>query len=376
MPTIARVKILTHCNDLGGKVWNPALRWTRKYAVFVEIEDSDGATGLGECWCFDSQPDALIAFLKTEVVPHFLGADPNDLREICADRWQFATLSARHGILASALSGIDIAIWDLHAKRTNQPLWKAIGPDGPGWARLYASGGLYGENKTADDLANEMDGFARQFGIVKMKVGALSLEEDLARVDAVIKKLPPETKLIVDCVYRYNYDQFRRFYDALPSKRIEAIQSPLAAHAYRDMALLVKDGVPVMANEAEYRHELHNELIDRRAVRFLQVAPVACGGLSRLQELTRQIDGTEVELSLEVSSTAVALSAAVQFAAANSRVAHVEHHSIHDVFFDRLALNWQQESGICRPPEGAGLGIEIPRNRFKPRADLAEEQQK
>ena len=66
MNQIARIRVSTHCNDLGGKVWNPALRWTRKYAVFVEVEDQDGVTGLGECWCFDSQPDALIAFLRKQ----------------------------------------------------------------------------------------------------------------------------------------------------------------------------------------------------------------------------------------------------------------------------------------------------------------------
>ena len=62
MARITRISVHTHCNDLGGKVWNPAIRWTLKYAVFVVLYDAEGRSGTGECWCFDSAPDALVAF--------------------------------------------------------------------------------------------------------------------------------------------------------------------------------------------------------------------------------------------------------------------------------------------------------------------------
>lgn len=360
MSSITRIKLLTHCNDLGGKVWNPALRWTKKFAVFVEVEDSDGLTGMGECWCFDSQPDGLVAFLRTEVIPYFLGSDLDDLEGRCAERVAFATLSARHGVLASALSGLDIAAWDIRAQRQKRPMWQAINSAGPGKTQLYASGGLYGEGKMPSDLADEMVGLAAHFSIVKMKVGALSLDEDLIRVNAVLDQLPQQTKLIIDCVYRYDYDQFQRLFQSLPRERIEAIQSPLPARAYKDMARLVRNDVPVMANEAEYRHELHDELIERRAVKFLQVSPVACGGISRLVELATSTTGTPVDLSLEVSSTALALTAATQFAAASAEVAHVEHHSIHDVFFDQLALQRIDQTCWFAPPNALGLGFATP----------------
>jgi len=360
MNRITQIAIKTHCNDLGGKVWNPAIRWTKKFAVFVELHDGDGITGLGECWCFDSHPDALIAFIRTELAPHFIGRDLDELSEISAQRLFFATLSARHGILASALSGFDMAIWDILAQKQGVPIWQYLNPKGPAQALLYASGGLYGEDKSPEDLSNEMAELAARFGIVKMKIGALALDEDLTRVNAVLAKLPSHTRLIIDCVYRYDYDTFWRIYDQFPHYRIEAIQSPLAASDYKEMARLVAGGIPVMANEAEYRHELHRELIERRAVRFLQVSPVACGGYSRLNELAQMTNGTPIDLSLEVSSTAVALTAATQFAASNHEVAHVEYHTIHDVFFDRLDLSRDAKSKQHRPPTHPGLGITLP----------------
>jgi L-alanine-DL-glutamate epimerase-like enolase superfamily enzyme len=203
---------------------------------------------------------------------------------------------------------------------------------------------------------------AARFDIVKFKIGALKPEEDLARISAILEAIPANTRLIIDCVYSYSYDQFSRIYEALPRRRIEAIQSPLPAERLRDMARLTAQGVPVMANEAEYRVELHDELIERQAVRFLQVAPVAVGGITRLRQLSIKTVGTSVDLSLEVSSTAIALTVAAQFAASSDQVTHVEHHSIHEVFFDQLTLSKLGTSNrFSLAPNINGLGILLQR---------------
>ncbi len=362
MTIISRISVKAHCNDLGGKVWNPALRWTLKYAVFVEIEDEDGQIGVGECWCFDAKPDALIAFLRTEVVPYFLGEHLNDVEEITHRRLKFATLSARHGILVSALSGIDIATWDLRAQKNKEPVWKTLNPRGSGRALFYASGGLYGEDKDEQALITEMTKFSQSgFSISKMKIGALDVADDIARINAVIAALPDSARLIIDCVYSYSYDDIARIYEQLPAYRIEAVQSPVAADNFHAMTKLVENGVPVMANEAEYRSELHTELVERRAIRFLQSAPIACGGVSRIRRLSTLTKDTPISISLEVSSTAIALTAASHLAAADSSIAHVEYHSIHDVFFDALPLRRQAEKeGLFTMSEVPGLGICLP----------------
>ena len=361
---IIQIKVHTHCNHLGGKIWNPSIRWTDKYAVFVTLHDSAGKVGLGECWCFDAAPDALVAYLRTEVIPHFLGQALTDVPLIARGLFEKATLTARHGILASALAGIDIAMWDLTAKHENTPLWRSLKKGGSGTAHLYASGGLYGEGKSVDDLCREMASHvARGFALSKMKVGALSLQEDTARVKAVLAALPETAKLIIDGVYSYSGDDALRLFDSLPSERIEAFQSPTKAWDYSGMAHLTKAGVPVMATEAEYRPEIHDRLIEEVGVAFLQTAPVAVGGLTQISDLASKVKGTQSRLSLEVSSTAIALMAAIHAAAAHTEVAHVEYHTIHTVFFDALALEQRTEDPFrVTPPNRPGLGISLPDN--------------
>lgn len=356
---ISRISVSSHCNDLGGKVWNPAIRWIRKYAVFVEIEDSEGAVGLGECWCFDSAPDSLIAFLRTEVVPHFLGLGPDDFAAVTEALTRRATLTARHGILATALSGIDIAMWDLRAQHSGRPLWACINPEGRGVARLYCSGGLYGQDKTMQHLADEMSDMAQEgFRLSKMKVGALPIAADVARVKCVLAALPDDAKLIIDGVYSYTSDEAQRLFDALPRDRIEAFQSPTKACDMAGMAALSRAGISVMATEAEYRDELHRQLVEVAEVAFLQTAPVACGGVSRVLELRDLVAGTNTQLSLETSSSAVALMAASHLAAADDAIAHVEKHTVHRVFFEDIDLR-RQPGDLFALPDRPGLGISL-----------------
>ena len=362
MSHITHFSVYTHRNDLGGKIWNPAIRWTSKYAVFVVLEDDEGGRGLGECWCFDSAPDALVAYLRTEVAPHVIGLDNTQYESLVSELTRRATLTARHGMLASALSGVDIAVWDIRSVHAQRPLWSLINPDGNGQASLYGSGGLYGQDKDAAALATEMRDMADAgFSIVKMKVGGMELSEDIRRVKAVIDALSADTQLIIDGVYSYGIEQALTLYQSLPKARIEAFQAPLVAKDIQGMAKLHEYGVPVMASEAEYREEIHEQMVACSAVRYLQSAPIACGGLSGMMALSDLVAGTKIQLSLEVSSTAVATLAACHYAAADSQVAHVEFHHVHQVFFDELELKLIPNSnGQFTLPTAPGLGMSLP----------------
>jgi L-alanine-DL-glutamate epimerase-like enolase superfamily enzyme len=361
MPVIRNISLRSHCNDLGGKIWNPAFRWTTTYSVFLELTDGKGRIGTGECWCFDSSPEALLAFIKTEVAPHFIDLDLEQAQDVCAKLTAKATLTARHGILASALSGIDIAIWDIRAQSVGLPIWKCLNQQGSGVVDLYASGGLYGQEKDEAALAAEMAGFAADgFSLSKMKIGGESFEHDVKRVCAVIDALPAKAKLIVDGVYSYTSDQALKIYDALPQGRIAAFQSPVRASDIAGMKRLSRASVPVMATEAEYRDEMHRQLIDEAEIAFLQTAPIACGGISRVRAMSDLAKGTNTRLSLEVSSTAIAMMAACHIAAADEMIAHVEYHSIHTVFFEQLPFEFPvSTTGANEMPATSGLGITL-----------------
>ena len=115
-----------------------------------------------------------------------------------------------------------------------------------------------------------------------------------------------------------------------------------------------------MASEAKYRSELHEKLVEEARVTFLQTAPIACGGISRVEELKTLVQDTPTRLSPEVSSTAVALIAACQSAASDDRIAHVEYHYVHTVFFDDLKLKRHEAHDLRHSfPDTPGRGMTI-----------------
>ena len=358
---IKRVSVFTIKNNLEGKVWNPKIRWLVKYSVLVEIETENGLKGLGECWCFDSQPDALITFFRTEVISKFEGALTQERDAICRDLLDSTTLSARHGIMYSVVSGIDIALWDIEAQSKDLPLYQLLGGR-TGEVNLYASGGLYGENKSTDDLTTELSGYVKAgFECVKMKVGGMEIKEDTKRVRSVRDALGPDIGIILDGVYSYTTEDAVRMFDSVRDFKISAFQSPITLSEGEKMANLVNEhNIPVMGIEAEYRDEILMTLINSGSVSILQIALVACGGLSAGLRLCNKAANYDLPCSLEVSSTAVAELAAFHLAAAHPSVLNVEFHMVHQVMFDQFPFSLNDiQGGLLRLPDKPGLGITL-----------------
>ena len=353
-------RVFVHTNDLGGRIWNPLVRWTVKYAVFVELETDSGLIGLGECWCFDTKPDSLVAFLKTEVLPHVMGVEVEKLPTIQNALRTRAILTARRGILASALSGIDIAMWDLRAQAAGIPLWKYLNPQASGWIKVYASGGLYESNKDPMALAKELVSYERKgFRIVKMKIGGLTLREDIIRILTAREQLQDHTALIVDAVYSYTRDEALELWTNVSSANVIAFQSPVDATNIEDMHHLCKSGIPVMGIEAEHRIDLLKIIAQTDAVSILQTAPIASGGPSIVKDLCQIAAQKNCCCSLEVSSTAIASFCALQIGAAFPEITHVEIHQVHTVFQELMSFE-KLSNGSLQVPELPGLGVQLP----------------
>ena len=358
---IKKISVYIIKNNLEGKVWNPKIRWQVKFSLLIEVETDDGLKGLGECWCFDCRPDALIAFLRTEVISKFEGTIVQERDAIFQQLLSFTTLSARHGIMKSALSGIDIALWDIIAQSKELPLYQLLGGR-TGEINLYASGGLYGENKSNYDLANELSGYVKAgFDCVKMKVGGLEIKEDTKRVRTARDALGPDIGLILDGVYSYTTEDAVLMFDSVRDLNISAFQSPITLSEGKKMSLLVNEHkIPVMGIEAEYRDEILSSLICSSSVSILQIALVACGGLSAGLRICNEAANYNLPCSLEVSSTAVAELAAFHLAAAHSSILNVEYHMIHQVMYDQFPFSLDDlEKGRLKLPDNPGLGITL-----------------
>ena len=184
--------------------------YTHVTFAVVEIATTEGITGIGLGGGGEIER-ATIARLT----PMLIGEDPIDVERLWQKMWE-PKLIGRRGLTTRAISAIDIGLWDIRAKFANLPLYKLLG----GFrdrVPTYIAGGYYEEGKGLRELAREMEDNVRMGAkAVKMKVGAVPIAEDVARVRVAREAVGPDVKLMVDanCAYRY--------YEAIQlAKRIE-----------------------------------------------------------------------------------------------------------------------------------------------------------
>src|SRR5947209_6309118 len=187
---------------------------SRRGSLLVEIETDERVIGIGEAGPGGGGTQAVV---EKQLAPLLIGADPLLIEGLWQKMFARTRQFGRRGIVMNAISGIDIALWDIAGKVANLPLYRLFGGCHDR-VEAYASGGFYQEGKTADDLAGEVEGYrARGFKGMKMKIGRnpstqthlrhlvdhaalceVDPEEDIARVAAVRRALGPQAKLMAD----------------------------------------------------------------------------------------------------------------------------------------------------------------------------------
>ena len=186
----------------------------RRSGLLVEIETDERVTGIGEAGVGGG---ATASVIERVLRPMLIGEDPLLIEGLWQKMFARTRQFGRRGIVMNAISGIDIALWDIAGKVARLPLYRLLGGCRDR-VEAYASGGFYQEGKSIDDLAGEAEGYrARGFRGMKMKVGRnpstqthlrhlvdhaelceVEPEEDVARVAAVRRALGPRAKLMVD----------------------------------------------------------------------------------------------------------------------------------------------------------------------------------
>src|SRR5438874_9724052 len=178
---------------------------SRRGALLVEIETDDGTIGIGEAGAGGGVTRSVI---DRDLKPLLVGQDPLLIEGLWQKMFARTRQYGRRGLVMHAISGIDIALWDIAGKVAKMPLYRLLGGSRER-VEAYASGGFYQEGKSATDLAGEAEGYrARGFKGMKMKIGRnpstqthlrhlvdhaelceVDPDEDIARVAAVRKAL-------------------------------------------------------------------------------------------------------------------------------------------------------------------------------------------
>jgi len=168
------------------------------HTVLVKVETDEGITGWGEAFSNNGW-QATCAAISDIVAPRVVGKDPAQIAQIQADLHRGLYNCGRSGAVVFAISGIDIALWDIAAKRAGQPLYKLLGGSTRTTLPAYASLLRYGNAKMVVDKIGEALG--RGYRFIKLHEN----KTDIVR--AAKKACGDNVPLMVDCSCPWTTDE-------------------------------------------------------------------------------------------------------------------------------------------------------------------------
>ena len=202
---------------------------TDRPAVIVRARADDGATGYGEIWCnfptcgAEHRARLVTSFLAPLVVGRRWRGPAEVFHELTGRASRLALQAGEPGPLAQAVAGIDIALWDLAARRAGQPLWRLLGGRGDGRLPAYASG-INPDQALAQARAARDAGY-RAF---KLKIG-FGRATDLENLAALREELGPDAPIAVDANQAWELEEARSMSRALAEFRPLWLEEPIAA---------------------------------------------------------------------------------------------------------------------------------------------------
>ncbi len=353
-----------------------------KPALLVEVETDTGLVGLGEAAHFGGPLVSTATVIEQELRPHLLGQDSRETERLWELMHRRAYKHARGGIVIAAISGVDIALWDLRGKLAGMPLWRLLG----GYRRrvpAYATGGFYAEGKGVRELADEMRAYCRHgFRAVKLKVGRnsgiegsplramadrgvceVSLAEDLARVRAVREAIGPDVRLMVDANGAWDVPTAVRMGRLLEELDVYWFEEPVWPDDLAGSAEVAsKVAIPIAGYETcSYGTVSFRDYIRARAVHFVQPDVAWAGGLTETLKIAHLAQAANLPLAPHIHGSAVAVAAAAHLLGAvrNGSMAEMvfpAHPLMGDLAREPLVVDGAGEIDLGERP---GLGIEL-----------------
>jgi L-alanine-DL-glutamate epimerase-like enolase superfamily enzyme len=320
---------------------------TQLDVVHVTVADSDGATGTGFTYALGPGGAALQAMVCAirEIV---LGADIGRWARAWRQVWSMTHRLGR-GVAIPALSAIDIAVWDLRARRAKVPLHRLLGTFHDA-VPIYGSGRAT-HSMSVDELVEGAQSYLGEgFGAIKLRAGALGLDEDLRRIRAVRDAVGAGVRIMVDCNERLTFAEALWLGTRLAELNIFWLEEPLVSDDVTGHARLAAHlDVPIAVGEHLIgRYEFADYLRHGAAATLQPDAPLM-GGISEWQHVGVLADTANATISPHFLPELH-----VHLAAANPAATYVEHFPLLD---DLLLDTLQPTNGELVPPDRPGHGM-------------------
>lgn len=339
----------------------------KRDAIVVRVETSDGIVGYGEAHPGRS-PGAIVSLIHNTLAPLLVGMSAHDV----VGAWQrvHRMQLSSHGLgagAALALSGIDMALWDIKGKAANLPLYELLGGS---HKRLPAyAGGISMGYQAPESLAEEAQSYVAQgYRAVKLRLGDTA-QNDIARCLQVRKALGDDIDILTDANTAYTIAQARRVLPVLADIQAGWLEEPFACNdfaSYREAAKITPL-VPIAAGENHYTRFEFAQMLEAGAVQVWQPDLSKTGGITEGLRIAAMASAFRIPVHAHSSATGLNHAATLHFLAATENAGYFEacvshFNPLRDMFGSVFAIG---KDGCVEPPKGPGLGVDVDEAVFK-----------
>ncbi|HWA36849.1 MAG TPA: mandelate racemase/muconate lactonizing enzyme family protein [Burkholderiales bacterium] len=333
----------------------------KRDAVVVKVTTDEGIVGWGEAH-HGRAHTAVAKLIDTTLKFLVVGMDADDTTGIWDKMYRFQLAS--HGMGAGAclaMSGIDMAIWDIRGKAAGVPLYKLLGGRRRG-IPAYAGGVSLGYQDPSLLVEEAKKSIAAGYKAIKLRVGD-TVKKDIERIRIIRKTFGEDLVILTDANIGYEVEDVRQVMPAMDELGIGWLEEPFPAQDYRSYREAKGFGrTPLAAGENHYTRYEFNRVIEDGAITILQPDLSKSGGITECLRIAALGSAWKLPVHPHSSMTGLNHAASIHFLAAIDNGGYFEGDvSKSNKFRDELVSNPGaiDKDGNVWPLEKPGLGLEV-----------------
>jgi D-galactarolactone cycloisomerase len=337
-------------------------RSVKRDSVLVRVETDDGHVGWGEAH-HGRCPGAIAKLVDTTLRELVLGFDAHDVAGVWARVYKMQLASHGMGAAAAlALSGLDIALWDIKCQATGLPLYQLLGGASKP-IKAYAGGIALGWQEPALLAEEALRHIADGYRALKLRMGDTP-QRDIARLRAVRKAVGEDIDILTDANTAYTLDDVRRVMPAFEECNVGWLEEPFPPQDRRAYAVAATLGrVPLAAGENHYTRYEFATLLEDGHVQFVQPDLSKTGGVTESMRIAAMASAQKLTVNPHTSATAINMATTIQFLCAVDNPGYFEGdvtslNPFRDALADKAPYQLD-DKGCVRPHEGVGIGLKV-----------------
>ncbi|MDP2983277.1 MAG: galactonate dehydratase [Candidatus Latescibacter sp.] len=334
--------------------------------IFIEVVTDEGLTGIGEAYSVG--PDEAVAATVKHFESWLIGKDPRESERLWQMMYNFSRFPGGL-ILMSALSGIDIALWDIKGKAAGLPVWALLGGKCRDRIRTYG----HASGNSPKEIAEHGKKIVEKYGYTAVKCFPLFCGESIPPWNSMVREGEKRMRAIRE-ILGPDIDIAVDFHAAIPTL-YQAIEAANVLEPYRPMFLeeptrpenmdalaqvARSTSIPVATGEMLYTKWEFRELLNREAASIIQPDICIAGGITEMKKIAAVAESYYVPLAPHNPMGPVATAASVHLSAAIPNFLILEY--LPDDSAERLDVvdrPVEFKDGWLEIPDRPGLGIEL-----------------